>query len=476
MGERLNLRAATAGVADGCTVFRLNFDAFSARSIVVPTLSHHHLPWKFNLNAPRQGLFASLLIVSFALHSVLIVLATNYYLKDNRAIQGELLTRQLVADSLPELSPANSVSLALLASRYATNPSIASLRILDANQQVLATAGANKTRQGDVYLRDAISNEQKIGRVEVTLIKPSLGETLRNNWLPLLAVLLIHALLWIAYRTIARPTRSEFLSKMKREAQLKHEIQRLADALEQEKHQASLALAKAQQLYQQQRPKANFEVEDPLSKTEQSDDLYLSIQFYDPKQLLGSVNQRTAQAYFNLEQLFLNKAISLCLAHYDLHENQLEVIQPFFDDGALVRIGKASSVAIPAMILLATVFQSLSEAMYKRYREDKRFALQTRSAIAEELPSMQLSAEKAAIRLGQYLHAKELAIYLSKPSFKHHRHCYELINLPHPSNALTRDAQLIQALSSESVQTAEQMRDDILLGKTSRTSQTQDEN
>lgn len=68
------------------------------------------------MNAPRQGLFASLLILSFALHSILMVVATNYYLKDNRAIQGELLTRQLVTDSINELDPPNTVALALLTS------------------------------------------------------------------------------------------------------------------------------------------------------------------------------------------------------------------------------------------------------------------------------------------------------------------------------------------------------------------------
>lgn len=415
------------------------------------------------MNAPRQGLFASLLIVSFALHSVLIVVATNYFLKDNRAIQGELLTRQLVTDSVNELDPPNTVALALLASRYATNPSIASLRILDQSDRVLATAGANKTRQGEVFVRDALVNEQKIGRIEVTLIKPSLGETLRNQWLPLLVSFMIHTLLWLGYRTVARPTRSEFLAKMKREAQLKHEIQRLADALEQEKHQANLAIARAQQLYQ--RPKANVDVKDPLQATAQSEHVYLSVQFYDPKQLLGTVNQSTAQTYFNLAQLFLNKTLKLCQTHYQLQENELEVIQPFFDDGALVRINKQANHAITAIIQMAVVFQLLSEAMYKRYRDEKRFALQTRCAIAEELPSMQLSAEKAAIRLGQYLHAKETAIYLSRPSFKDVRHCYEFIALPNPSNALTRDALLLQGLNNESAQTAQDMRTEILLGR-----------
>ena len=60
------------------------------------------------------------------------------------------MTSQLVADSLSELEPANTVSLALIANRYATNPSVASIRILDANKQVLATSGMSKTRQGEI--------------------------------------------------------------------------------------------------------------------------------------------------------------------------------------------------------------------------------------------------------------------------------------------------------------------------------------
>lgn len=415
------------------------------------------------MNAPRQGLFASLLILSFALHSILIVVATNYYLKDNRAIQGELLTRQLVNDTLNELDPPNTIALALVANRYATDPSIASLRILTATNQELATAGANKTRPGEVFIRDAAINEQTVGRVEVTLIVPSLGEHLRNQWLPLLLCLILHGLLWLGYRTVARPTRSEFLAKMKREAHLKHEIQRLADALEQEKHQASLAIAKAQQLYQ--KPKADLHVQDPLKHTQISEHLYLSVQFYDPKQLLGTVNQSVAQTYFNISQLLLNKTMELCQKHYGLSSNDMEVIQPFFDDGAILRVKKDAPAAISTIIQVAVVFQLLSEAMYKRYRDEKRFALQTRCAIAEDLPSMQLSAQKAAVRLGQYLHAKETAIYLSKSAFKDVRHHYDFITLPNPSNALMREALLLQSLNKDCAELANEMRTEILLGR-----------
>ena len=142
------------------------------------------------------------------------------------------MTSQLVADSLSELEPANTVSLALVANRYATNPSVASIRILDANKQVLATSGMAKTRQGEVFVRDALQNEKKVGTVEITLIEPSIGEILRTQWLAILVSLFIHGLIWLAYRAIARPTRSEYLAQINQENHLKHEIQRLTQALE----------------------------------------------------------------------------------------------------------------------------------------------------------------------------------------------------------------------------------------------------
>ena len=421
------------------------------------------------MNAPRQGLFASLLILSFGLHAVLMVLATSNFLNANRTEQGNALTRQLVNDSLSELNPPNTIALALLGARYATNPNIASLRILDKNDHVLATGGSNKTRDGDVFMLDAMVNEQKVGRVEVILVKPSIGEQLRNMWLPLLLSALVHGLLWIAYCLIARPTRSEYHARLQRENDVQQEIQRLAEALEHERHQSSIAIAQAQQLYK--RPQADMTpggMQDLTQKNQDEPYVYLSIQFYDPKQLLGSVNQLTAQSYFNMAQLFLTHTRNRCIAEFNLTEQDIEIIQPFFDDGALVRTNNRNQDTLKALIQIAVVFQLLADAMYKRYREDKRFALQTRLAIAEHVPSMQLSAQKAASRLAQYLHGKELAIYLSKPVFKDFRHHYDLIALPHPSNALTRDALLLQGLDSEEAKQAQLMRDEILAGRTTR--------
>ena len=419
------------------------------------------------MNAPRQGLFASLLIVSFAFHTFLLVLATTHQLNENRANQGQLMTSQLVTDSLSELEPANTVSLALLVNRYATNPSIASIRILDAKNQVLATGGQSRTREGEVFVRDAIVNEKKVGTIEITLIKPSIGEILRTQWLAILLSLLVHGLLWLAYRAIARPSRSEYLARINNESRLKHELQLLTQALEQEKHQTALALAQAQQ---QPKPVMSPKANKAIEQSQDQDNIALNIQFYDPKQLLNTVTQSVSVPYFSLCQIFLNKSIELCVQHYKLNRSDIQTVQPFHEDGATLSIAANTPNAAACMAMIGTVFQLLSEVLYKRYREEKRFVLQTRSGLSTAVEAMQLSAVQAAERLVHQLSARENAVHLPNELLDQLSAHYELVSMPNPTNVLMRHAFMINGMDSQSAELAQSLRTEILKGKHSRAS------
>ncbi|MPW45437.1 hypothetical protein A7A69_07750 [Acinetobacter sp. Ac_1271] len=418
------------------------------------------------MNAPRQGLFASLLIVSFALHTFLLVIATTHQLNENRASQGQLMTSQLVTDSLTELEPANTVSLALLANRYATNPSVASIRILDANKQVLATSGMSQTRQGEVFVRDALQNEKKVGSIEITLIQPSIGEILRTQWLAILVSFLIHGLLWLAYRAIARPSRSEYLARINNESRLKHEIQQLTQALELEKQNTVTLVSQAKQ---QPKPKAAPIIES-INQDQTDHTLALNIQFYDPKQLLNSVNQSVSLPYFKLCQIFLNKSIELCTKHYQLSPSSINVINEFDANGANLTISDQEVNAIDCLLMIGAVFQLLSDVLYKRYREDKRFALQTRSAVSTAVAAMQLDAVQAAQRLTSHLHAKESALHLNNEQLKAISECYQLVAMPNPANVLTRHAFMQNGMNTECAELAQHIRTEILMGKKAKTS------
>jgi len=417
------------------------------------------------LNAPRQGLFASLLIVSFALHTFLLVLATTHQLNENRANQGQLITSQLVTESLSELEPPNRVSLALLANRYATNPSVASIRILDAKAQVLATGGLTKTREGEVFVRDALQNEKKVGVIEITLIEPSIGEILRTQWLAILFSFIIHGLLWVAYRAVARPSRTEYLARINNESRLKFEIQTLTQALEQEKHNAALAIAQAQQAVKN---KAKEKEHKPAVL--ESDSLSLNIQFYDPKQLLDSVNKTVSVPYFNLCQIFLNKATELCVQRYKLNSSDICTVHKFDEKGATISIAADKPNALACLTMISAVFQLLSEVLYKRYREEKRFVLQTRSAITSKVEEMQLSSVQAAERLTQHLVAKESALHVPNTLLKDVSDHFQLVSMPNPTNVLTRHAFVVNGMDAESAELAQTFRTEILKSKQSKAS------
>lgn len=379
------------------------------------------------------------------------------------------MTSQLVADSLAELEPANTVSLALVANRYATNPSVASIRILDANKQVLATSGMAKTRQGEVFVRDALQNEKKVGTVEITLIQPSIGEILRTQWLAILVSLFIHGLIWLAYRAIARPTRSEYLARINQENHLKHEIQRLTQALALEKQNTVTLVTQAQQQAKvQAKPRVEKNPAESVSLDDQA--LALNIQFYDPKQLLSSVNQSVSVPYFKLCQLFLDKSIALCAKHYQIDAAQIQVVQEFNADGASLATTSENSHALECLMMVGAVFQLLADVLYKRYREDKRFALQTRGAVASAVDAMQLDAVEAAKRLAQHLHAKEAALHLNHEQLKTIQNSYELVAMPNPSNIMTRHAFMINGMNEECATLAQTLRTEILMGKKAKAS------
>ncbi len=179
-----------------------------------------------------------------------------------------------------------------------------------------------------------LMNEKKVGTIEITLIQPSIGEILRTQWLATLLSLLVHALLWLAYRAIARPSRSEYLARINNESRLKHELQLLTQALEQEKHQTALALAQAQQ---QPKPVISPKAKKAIEQSQDQNNIALNIQFYDPKQLLDTVTQSVSVPYFSLCQIFLNKSVELCVQHYKLNRSDIQTVQPFNEDGATLQ-------------------------------------------------------------------------------------------------------------------------------------------
>jgi hypothetical protein len=96
----------------------------------------------------------------------------------------------------------------------------------------------------------------------------------------------------------------------------------------------------------------------------------------------------------------LDKSIDLCANIINLSA-EIDVVQEFNAEGATLP-STSHPHAVRMLMMIGAVFQLLSDVLYKRYREDKRFALQTRGAVASA-EAMQIDAKEAAQRLTQHL-------------------------------------------------------------------------
>lgn len=436
------------------------------------------------MNAPRQGLYASLLIISFAVHVILMVHTTNHQLGHTRAIQGDLMTRQLADDSLAMLAPVDTVSLALMANRYTSRPDVASLKIMGADGRVLTTSGNAPTRSGEVFRKKVMLDQKSVGQIELTLIQPSIGEMIRTQWLPILLSLITHLLLWLLYRVVARPTRREYLATLAREQQLQEQLLALKLHAEQAQKNAVMARAMANPS-EIPKPLPASGHSDPTSLAEDGLDsaFILRIGFVDPKQLLGTLSPGLARPYFSLCQTLLEQAIQQNRQHFEALEQQSSdgkrpayspvdctIVQPFGESGAIVSASGSNPHSALFLAQLAQLFNLLTEVVYRRHREIKRFALHTRTALAE--PLNQQPAQALAQSLIHQVEANQLAVHLSDDQVLNLQQYFQLSPFDSPTDAQTREALVVTAINVDGARFVSQARERILAGNKSGSART----
>lgn len=375
------------------------------------------------------------------------------------------MTRQLAEDSLANMIPVDTVSLALLANRYSARPDVAALKITASDGRVLTTGGAAPTRAGEVFHKKILLDKQPVGDIELILIEPSFGEIIRDQWLPLLLAAFMHMLLWLLYRVIARPTRSEYLATLARERQLKEQVLALKLTVETAQKNAVIAQAIAQQK-REGTPVQAATVQQPAEALPPQAAAYvLHISFADPKQLLGTLSPGLARPYFHLCQTLLEQAITQTKQQMQVVVD-CTVLQAFGENGAVVAVNKNEKTTTPNIALflvkLAKLFNELTDVVYRRHREIKRFALHTRCAVTEQ--QVGHPAQALAQGLIQHVNSNELALHVSDEQVLVVQQSFQLAPFTNPTDAQTREALMVIAMNVECAKFVAQSRDRILSG------------
>lgn len=159
--------------------------------------------------APRQGLFAIIILISFCLQTLLLVLSTEQQVKESQQQKGEQMVSQLINEASLALQNRDRVSLSVIAGRYTSEQDVARLVIKDANDKVLVPLGNAPMQQGKTIRQVATKGDAVIGSVALTLKATSKGEIIAHQWPFVIGSLLLHLFLWLLYGYVARPTKTQ---------------------------------------------------------------------------------------------------------------------------------------------------------------------------------------------------------------------------------------------------------------------------
>ena len=159
--------------------------------------------------APRQGLFAIIILISFCLQTLLLVLSTEQQLEKSRVQKGEQMVSQLINEASLALQNKDRVSLSVIAGRYTSEQDVAKLVIKDANDDLLVPLGNAPMQQGKTIRQVATKGDAVIGSVALTLKPTSKGEIIASQWPFVIGSLLLHLFLWLLYGYVARPTKAQ---------------------------------------------------------------------------------------------------------------------------------------------------------------------------------------------------------------------------------------------------------------------------
>ena len=159
--------------------------------------------------APRQGLFAIIILISFSLQTLLLVLSTEQQLEKTQEQKAKQMVTQLISEASLALQSRDRVSLSVIAGRYTSEQDVARLVIKDANNEELVPLGNAPLHKGKTERQIVKKGDAVIGSVALTMRDISKGEVIASLWPFVIGSMLLHLFLWLLYGYVARPTKEQ---------------------------------------------------------------------------------------------------------------------------------------------------------------------------------------------------------------------------------------------------------------------------
>lgn len=460
------------------------------------------------LSAPRQGLFALVLFISFILQAFFTIYSIRAHQADVRQAQATLLLNQLSQEFAPTVLAKDTVGLSLLAKRYAHQQDINRLTVYAKNGQVLSQVGQAQTRSGEVFTGNITLENEPVGEIKLNLSIPSRGDVIAGQWPLFLASVLLHLGLWLLYRLFASQYVVVDAVARSNMASQRHIGDQVGDASDTNKPHdvpsspASAAQRDSSQLGTNQANTAHrtatatgigsYDLDAFIQEhadeavtastgtesgtgmtsflralSDQDDPVILQIQFDDPKSLLMKLSPTVAKPYYALCNKLLDTAIDELSFSGQIVKGIHFEKTAFAEDGVHIVATHTADIdsgqdlhkadVAYAATLLAKLYMLLHEVTYTRHREINRFALETKACISRKLnqPAMAQLLEFDAS-------ANAMLVLLEADDLLNLQGNIDLYPYPNPTTVLQRKVSLITDISPVLIRPLHVLRDKVL--------------
>jgi len=471
--------------------------------------------------APRQGLFAIILLVSFCLQTLLLVISTDQQLSKSRALKGEQMVAQLIDEARLSLENKDRVSLSVIANRYTSEQDVTRILIKDNNDDILVPVGNAPMQQGDTIRQIATNGDAVIGSVSLTLKDISKGEIIAMQWPFVIGTMLLHLLLWLVYGYLARPTKEQ-INALSRDIQDLHreqymqidqrnydrELERRATDTDRGTSEYSVESATDgqpssarkldvhsevnQYLRTQQNQDATGSNNQPindtteertehdaadgaqtdissahksgsasrLSATRSFDSVRVQIVFHDEFNMLERLAPAQRLPYLALCTQLLNQAVTELLKQ-PLLLGVSAMNEPRFDDtGASVLLKADNSHAKVALagVMLGKLYLMLNKIIHDKHIELSRFALPAKAGVSDDAQAQAMT---------QLLHSvgkkEQMLILLPNAGLKQISHHVQVQSIMRPTTVYERECAVFDGGNDSMIQRLADVRNAVLM-------------
>ncbi|UNU73706.1 hypothetical protein LU293_02000 [Moraxella nasovis] len=341
--------------------------------------------------APRQVLFAFVVLASLCLHILFFIVSEERQMRETyqTAIQqsADLLAQEMTVP----LPASDRVSMSVIGKRYVDEEQIAFVGVYDTKDVLIVPVG-NESGDGASVKVPVVTGDKALGSVVVKAESIGRASIIAKHWLFLLSSIALHAILWLLYGNLARPTQEMQLKIAKdvRNRLLEHGVLIHPDSfMHEEKSRQDLSVMQTTHAHKDQDDSTAKATTDELKSaddsTHQKADFVVQVLYNDPNNLLSAVHVDTKKAYFSLCTQLLEKAVVHLMTSPLVVGVKARVIKDFDDKGATVALygeDDRAKVATAAFLLSKLVIM-LNNIIYEKHRESQRFALHVKTVVSD---------------------------------------------------------------------------------------------